>query len=173
MAMGEWISVQSSRELHQHELRIERSHLEEEPRREQVELALVYEQRGIHPSQAKRVAAALMADPHTALDTHAREELGIDPHELAGSPWLAAGTSFALFAVGAIIPVIPFVFLAGHTAAAVAATASMVGLFVIGAAITPLTGRSIWRSGFRQLAFGLAAGRGGLSVGTLFGVAVG
>jgi VIT1/CCC1 family predicted Fe2+/Mn2+ transporter len=173
MAMGEWISVQSSRELHQNELRVERAHLEQEPHREQAELALVYEQKGIHPAQAKEVAAVLMADPYTALDTHAREELGIDPHELGGSPWVAAGTSFVLFVLGAIVPVVPFVFLEGYAAVAAAVAASTVCLFIIGAAITLLTGRSIWRSGFRQLSFGLAAAGVTYGVGTLFGVAVG
>jgi VIT1/CCC1 family predicted Fe2+/Mn2+ transporter len=114
-----------------------------------------------------------MADSQTALDTHAREELGIDPHELGGSPWVAAWTSFALFVVGAIVPVLAFVFLDGYAAMAVAVASAMIGLFVIGAAITLLTGRSVWRSGFRQLAFGLGAAAVTYGVGTLFGVAVG
>ena len=173
MAMGEWISVQSSRELHEHELSIERRHIAEEPRRETAELALVYEQKGIHPEQAKEVATSLMTDEETALDTHAREELGIDPDELGGSPWVAAGTSFALFVIGAIVPVLPFVFLEGTAAVAAAVAASMVGLFLIGAAITLLTGRSVLRSGSRQLAFGLAAAGVTYGVGTLFGVAIG
>lgn len=173
MAMGEWISVQSSRELHEHELSIERVHIVEEPRRETAELALVYEQKGIHPEQAKELAASLMADEETALDTHAREELGIDPEELGGSPWIAAGTSFALFVIGAIIPVLPFVFLEGNAAVAAAVAASMVGLFLIGAAITLLTGRSVLRSGSRQLAFGLGAAAVTYGVGTLFGIAIG
>ena len=173
MAMGEWISVQSSRELHEYELRVERTHIEEEPSREQAELALVYEQKGMHPEQAKAVAVSLMADARTALDTHAREELGIDPHELGGSPWVAAGTSFALFVVGAIVPVLAFVFLEGTAAVAAALAASTVALFAIGAAITLLTGRSVWSSGLRQLAFGLGAAAVTYGVGSLFGVAVG
>ena len=173
MAMGEWISVQSSRELHENELRIERAHIAEEPIREEAELALVYEQKGIHPLQAKAVAESLMSDAQTALDTHAREELGIDPHELGGSPWVAAGMSFALFVVGAIVPVLAFVFLEGTAAVAVALAASTVALFAIGASITLLTGRSIWRSGSRQLAFGLGAAAVTYGVGTLFGVAIG
>jgi len=173
MAMGEWISVQSSRELHEHELRIERAHIEQEPFREAAELALVYEQKGIHPEQAKAVAESLMSDAHTALDTHAREELGIDPEELGGSPWVAAGASFALFVVGAVVPVLAFVFLEGTAAIAVALAASTVALFAIGASITLLTGRTVWRSGGRQLAFGLGAAAVTYGVGTLFGVAVG
>jgi VIT1/CCC1 family predicted Fe2+/Mn2+ transporter len=173
MAMGEWISVQSSRELHERELSVERVHIASEPSREEAELALVYEQKGLHPAQAKDVAASLMADPQTALDTHAREELGIDPDELGGSPWVAAGASFALFVVGAIVPVLPFVFLEGTAAVVAALLASVVGLFVIGAAITLLTGRSVMRSGLRQLAFGLAAAAVTYGVGSLFDVVVG
>jgi VIT1/CCC1 family predicted Fe2+/Mn2+ transporter len=173
MAMGEWISVQSSRELHENELRQERVRIEEEPHAEQAELALVYEQKGMPPQQAKEVAASLMADSQTALDTHAREELGIDPHELGGSPWVAAGASFALFVVGAIVPVLAFVFLEGFAAVAVALGAAVVALFAIGASITLLTGTGVWRSGFRQLTFGLGAAAVTYGVGTLFGVAVG
>ena len=173
MAMGEWISVQSSRELHERELSVERGHIATDPSSEQAELALVYEQKGLHPEQAKDVAASLMADPETALDTHAREELGIDPEELGGSPWVAAGTSFALFVVGAIVPVIPFIFLEGTAAIVTALVAAVVGLFLIGAAITLLTGRSVMRSGLRQLGFGLAAAGVTYGVGLLFGVATG
>ena len=173
MAMGEWISVQSSRELHENELRQERLRIEEEPHAEQAELALVYEQKGMHPQQAKEVAASLMADSQTALDTHAREELGIDPLELGGSPWVAAGASFALFVVGAIVPVLAFVFLEGYSAVAVALGAAVIALFAIGASITLLTGTGVWRSGFRQLAFGLGAAAVTYGVGALFGVAVG
>jgi VIT1/CCC1 family predicted Fe2+/Mn2+ transporter len=173
MAMGEWVSVQSSRELHERELAVERAHIQAEPRREEAELALVYEQKGLHPRQAKDVAASLMADPETALDTHAREELGIDPDELGGSPWIAAGASFALFVVGAIVPILPFLVLSGTAAVGAALAASAVGLFGIGAAITLLTGRSVLASGVRQLAFGLAAAGITYAVGMLFGVAVG
>lgn len=173
MAMGEWISVQSSRELHERELAVEQEHIEAEPGSEEAELALVYEQKGLHPRQAQDVAEALMADATTALDTHAREELGIDPTELGGSPWVAAGASFALFVVGAIVPVIPFVMLEGTTAVATALGASVVGLFLIGAAITLLTGRSVTRSGLRQLAFGVGAAVVTYGVGTLFGIALG
>ena len=118
MAMGEWISVQSSRELSARELAVEQRHIVTESEVEQAELALVYEQKGLHPSEARKVAERLSADPETALDTHAREELGIDPDELGGSPWVAAGMSFVLFVVGAILPILPFVFLSGHTAVA-------------------------------------------------------
>ena len=114
-----------------------------------------------------------MSDPETALDTHAREELSIDPAELGGSPWVAAGASFALFVLGAILPVLPFVFLDGAQAVAVSLGASVLGLFGIGAAITLMTNRGVLRSGLRQVAFGMAAAAVTYGVGTLFGVAVG
>ena len=173
MAMGEWVSVQSSRELSAHELQIERQHLAASADEEQAELALVYEQKGLHPREARQVAERLSADPATALDTHAREELGIDPDELGGSPWVAAGASFALFVLGAILPIIPFAFLSGNTAVAVALVVSALGLFGIGAAITLLTGRSVLLSGSRQLAFGAAAFGVTYGVGALFGTVVG
>ena len=173
MAMGEWISVQSSRELSERELSVERRHIEADPDAERAELALVYEQKGLAPGEARNVADTLMADAQTALDTHAREELGIDPGELGGSPWVAAGASFALFVLGAILPVLPFVFLSGNTALAVALGVSAVGLFTIGAAITLLTGKSPLRSGLRQLAFGAAAFTVTYGIGALFGTVVG
>jgi VIT1/CCC1 family predicted Fe2+/Mn2+ transporter/rubrerythrin len=173
MAMGEWISVQSSRELSAKELAIEQRHIATESEVEQAELALVYEQKGLHPSEARKVAERLSADPETALDTHAREELGIDPEELGGSPWVAAGMSFVLFVLGAIVPIVPFAFLSGHTAVVTALALSALGLFGIGAAITLLTGRSVLASGFRQLAFGAAAFAVTYGIGALFGTAIG
>ena len=123
MAMGEWISVQSSRELSARELAVEKQHIAAEAEVEQAELALVYEQKGLHPSEGggEGRGAAVVCHRVTALDTHAREELGIDPEELGGSPWVAAGASFTLFVVGAILPILPFVFLSGNTAVAVCA----------------------------------------------------
>jgi VIT1/CCC1 family predicted Fe2+/Mn2+ transporter len=173
MAMGEWISVQSSRELHERDLSLEREHLVLDADSESAELELVLEQKGLRPDMAASVAKTLMADPLTALDTHAREELGIDPGELGGSPWVAAGTSFLLFVVGAIVPVLPFAFLASGPGVGVALGISAVGLFGIGAAITLLTGKSALRSGIRQLAFGAAAFAVTYGVGALFGTAVG
>lgn len=173
MAMGEWVSVQSSRELAARELAVEEGHLETESEAEQAELALVYEQKGLHPRDARRVAERLSANPATALDTHAREELGIDPDELGGSPWVAAGASFVLFVLGAVVPILPFAFLSGHAAVGVALALSALGLFGIGAAITLLTGRSVLLSGLRQLAFGTAAFVVTYGIGALFGTAVG
>jgi len=173
MALGEWLSVQSSRELYEHQLDIERRELNELPEEEQAELALIYQAKGIAPEEAHALAERLLSDEATALDTLAREELGIDPQALGGSAWEAAITSFLLFAVGAIIPVLPYVFLTGTAGIITSAALSAVGLFTIGAAITLMTGRRPVVSGMRQALFGLAAAAITFGVGRLIGVNVG
>ena len=173
MAMGEWISVQSARELAGRQLEIEQREIEEIPEEEQEELALIYEGKGMEPATARELAARQIADRSTALDTLAREELGIDPEELGGSATVAAVTSFVLFAIGAILPVIPYFFLSGTGAVVVSALVSAIGLFAIGAAITIFTGRSVWFSGGRQVAVGVAAAALTYGVGRLIGSAVG
>ena len=105
--MGEWVSVQSARELSQRQLAIEADEIAAVPQEEQQELALIYEAKGLSPDDAGKVAAELMADKGKALETLAQEELGLDPEQLGGSPWVAATTSFFLFAIGAILPVAP------------------------------------------------------------------
>ncbi|HEX5499566.1 MAG TPA: VIT1/CCC1 transporter family protein, partial [Thermomicrobiales bacterium] len=115
----------------------------------------------------------LVQDHQAALDTLAREELGIDPEELGGSAWVAAATSFFLFAIGAIIPVLPYFFGAGTTAAAASMVFSVIGLFVIGAAITIITGRNAFASGLRQVLFGVAAAAITFAVGRLVGANLG
>lgn len=172
MALGEWLSVQSARELHQRQLEIERREIEEMPEEEQEELALIYQAKGLDEEEAHKLAARIMNDPNLALDTMAREELGIDPSDLGGSAWEAAITSFFLFAIGAIIPVVPFMFASGLVAVGWSMAVSGLGLFGIGAGITLVTGRSVWRSGFRQMALGLMAAVLTYGVGTLLGVAV-
>lgn len=173
MALGEWISVQSSRELFERQIAIEARELEEFPEEEQEELALIYQAKGLPQAEARALAGRLVSDRSTALDALAREELGIDPAELGGSAWVAAGTSFVLFAIGAIIPVFPFLFLSGLVAVLVSVLVSTVALFLIGAAITLLTGRSVLVSGTRQVVFGLAAAALTWGVGRLIGVAIG
>jgi vacuolar iron transporter family protein len=172
MALGEWLSVQSSRELYQHQLAIERRELNEIPEEEKAELALIYQAKGIAPDSARELAGRLLSDKATALDTLAREELSIDPQELGGSAWEAALTSFFLFAAGAIVPVLPYLFLTGATGIIVSAAASAVGLFLIGAAITLMTGRNPILSGLRQMGFGLAAAAITFGIGRLVGVSV-
>ncbi len=140
------------------------------PEEEMAELALIYQAKGIAPDEAHRLAQRLLSDDATALDTLAREELNIDPEELGGSAWEAAITSFFLFAVGAIIPVFPYIFLTGMAGIVVSAVASIIGLFAIGAAITLMTGRNPLLSGLRQVVFGLAAAAITFGVGRLIGV---
>jgi VIT1/CCC1 family predicted Fe2+/Mn2+ transporter len=172
MALGEWLSVQSSRELYQRQLNIEREEVRTDPAAEAAELALIYRAKGIGEEQARALAEQVMASPETALDTLAREELAIDPAELGGSPWVAAGTSFLLFAVGAVIPVLPFFVLAGRSAVMASIGVSAVALFTLGAAITLMTGRRVLSSGLRQLGFGLAAAGLTYAVGHFIGVGV-
>ena len=173
MALGEWISVQSSRELYQKQIATEREEIEQSPQEETEELALIYQARGLDEAPARQLAQQIMSNRETALQALSRDELGIDPEELGGSAWEAAITSFLLFALGAIIPVIPFLFLSGMTAVAVSALFSAVGLFIIGAAITLFTGRPIWSSGLRQVVFGLAAALVTYLIGRLIGVSIG
>ncbi|MFB6166544.1 MAG: VIT1/CCC1 transporter family protein [Haloarculaceae archaeon] len=170
MAMGEWLSVQSSRELYQRQLDVEAAELAETPEAEREELSLIYQAKGLTEAQADELAGRLLEDEAVALDTMAREELGIDPDELGGSAYEAAGASFVLFAIGAIVPVLPFFWLGGLTAVGVSLALSAVALFGIGGGITLLTGRSLWYSGGRQVLVGLAAAALTYGVGSLIGV---
>jgi len=173
MAMGEWLSVQSSRELAQRQIAIEADELKEAPEEEQEELALIYQAKGLNKEEAEVLAAKLMSDQANVLDTLTREELGIDPAELGGSAWEAAISSFVLFFVGAIAPAAPFVFLSGPTAIVTSLVASGIALFLIGAAITLLTGRGVLFSGLRQLFIGMAAAGVTFGIGRLIGVSIG
>lgn len=172
MALGEWLSVQSSRELYQHQISTEKRELELAPEEEAQELALIYQAKGLKPAQAKKLANQIVADPSNALDTLAREELGIDPKDLGGSAWEAAITSFLLFALGAIIPVSPFIFTVGMQAAIISLVFSALALFILGAAITILTGRSALVSGLRQALFGMLAAAITFGIGRLIGVSI-
>lgn len=172
MALGEWISVQSSRELYERQLAIEARELAEAPAEEVEELTLIYRAKGLGEEQARVLAGRIVADQAGALNTLAREELGIDPEELGGSAWEAALTSFVLFAIGAIVPVMPFLFLAGFAAVAASVVLSAAGLFLIGAAIAVLTGRGAFRTGLRQMLIGLAAAALTWGVGRPIGVAL-
>ncbi len=172
MAMGEWLSVQSSRELYERQIAIEKEELAASPEEEAEELSLIYQAKGLPEAQAKTMAAAIVRDPAKALDTLAREELGIDPKELGGSALEAAVTSFALFACGAIIPVVPFMFLAGAGAVVTSLIVSTIGLFGIGAAITLMTGRSVLYTGLRQLMFGYGAAGVTYGIGRLIGASL-
>ena len=172
MALGEWISVTSSREAAEAQLAAEAEEIRLMPEAEQEELALIYQAKGLPQEDAERLAAQIMSDPDTALATLAREELGLVPEDL-GSPWTAAVASFLLFSLGAVLPVLPFLFDAGAAAIAVSALLSAIGLFVLGAGITLLTGRSLLFSGVRQVLLGLVAAVITFGVGTLIGEVAG
>jgi VIT1/CCC1 family predicted Fe2+/Mn2+ transporter len=173
MALGEWLSVQSARELFAHQIGIEREELLAAPEEEAEELALIYQAKGLDPEQARALGQRLVEDHQAALDTLAREELGIDPEELGGSAWVAAATSCLLFAVGAIIPVLPNFFVEGTQAVVISVVLSVIGVFAIGAAITVITGRNALYSGLRQGLFGVAAAAITFVVGRLVGTTFG
>ncbi len=173
MALGEWLSVQSSRELYAHQIKIETEEIEQNPQEELDELALIYQAKGLPEAGARELASRMMADQKNVVDTLAREELGIDPQELGGSAYEAAIMSFGLFALGAAFPMLPYLFWGGSTAIFVSIAASAVGLFLIGAAITLMTGRSVLFSGTRQVLVGMAAAALTYGVGRLIGRSLG
>jgi VIT1/CCC1 family predicted Fe2+/Mn2+ transporter len=173
MAMGEWLSVTSSRELSQQQLAVEADELQRMPEEELEEMVLIYQAKGLDEASARALAEKLMADKDTALDTLAREELGIDPEELGGSAWAAAGASFGLFSAGAIFPVAPFFWLTGDAALFASLAASGVALALIGAGTSLFTGRTVALSALRQVLIGLAAAGVTYGVGRLVGVSLG
>jgi VIT1/CCC1 family predicted Fe2+/Mn2+ transporter len=172
MALGEWLSVNTARESAQRQIDTEADELEQVPEEEEEELALIYQAKGLPQDLAKTLASRLIANKKTALDTLVREELGIDPEELGGSAWTAAGASFVLFAIGAIFPVAPYFGLGGWPALVASLAASGIALFMIGAGTSLFTGRNVWFSGARQLAVGFAAAAVTFGLGRLIGAAV-
>ena len=172
MALGEWLSVNTARESAQRQIDTEAAELEQVPEEEQEELALIYQAKGVPEELAKTLSRQLIANKKTALDTLVREELGIDPDELGGSAWVAAGTSFMLFALGAIFPVAPYFALTGWPAVIASLAASSFALLLIGGGTALFTGRGVVFSAARQLAVGLAAAAVTFGVGKLIGVAV-
>lgn len=170
MAAGEYVSVRAQREMFEYQIGLERDELEKYPQEEAAELALIYAAKGMPHDDAERVATALMADPARALDTLAREELGLNPDEL-GSPWMAAVSSFAAFTTGAALPLLPF--LLGYSPALPASIAlTALGLFTVGASMSLFTGRHALFSGARMLAIGGAAGLATYFIGTWLGVSL-
>jgi vacuolar iron transporter family protein len=172
MAAGEYISVRSQREMFEHQIDAERDELAEYPEQEAAELSLIYQARGLTKEDADKTASHLIANPQQALDTLSREELGLDPASL-GSPFAAAGSSFASFAVGAAVPLAPFVLASGTSALGASAALTAVALFAIGCAISLFTGRGAFASGTRILVVGGAAGEVTYLIGHLVGAAVG
>lgn len=172
MALGEWISVNSSKELFENQMDIEMDELETNPEGEKKEIALIYIAKGIPENQALEMAEDIMKDINQAHKLLVVEELGINADDLKGSAIEAALFSFVLFAIGAVIPVIPFMFINGMNAVLLSVGLSATGLFLIGAAITLFTGKNVWFSGFRQVLFGLAAAAITFGIGKIIGVAV-
>jgi VIT1/CCC1 family predicted Fe2+/Mn2+ transporter len=172
MGMGEWLSVQSSRELYQKQIATEADELAQVPDEEKEELVLIYQSKGMDRASAEQNAERVISNKDIALDTLVREEIGINPKELGGAPWSAAASSFLIFMVGAIFPVFPFFFLTGNAAVAASAAVSAAALFAIGGATSLFTGRSTVFSGVRQLGFGLAAAAVTYGLGRLVGVTV-
>jgi VIT1/CCC1 family predicted Fe2+/Mn2+ transporter/rubrerythrin len=171
MAAGEYISMQSQRELFEHQIALERAEMAAMPEEEEAELAAAYRAKGFPPEEATSIAHRIFEDPETALDTLVREELGLDPDQL-GSPWRAAGGSFVAFAIGAVIPVIPFLFGGGTTITVISLGLSLIALFAVGAGVSLLTGRGMLFSGLRQLGIGLGAATITYIIGSIIGVSV-
>ena len=169
MAAGEYISMRSQREMFEYQIGMERAELEQYPQEEAAELALIFAAKGMEKNEALALADKLIADPDRALDTLAREELGLNPDEL-GSPWGAAISSFMAFAAGAIVPLLPFLFVKGIEALVFAVTLTSIALFAVGAALSLFTGRNAWLGGLRMLAIGAAAGAGTYIIGMALGV---
>jgi len=168
MAAGEYVSMRSQRELFEYQIALEREELEEYPLEEQEELALIYHARGLTKEQADQVAAELMKDKEQALDTLAREELGLNPADL-GSAWGAASSSFLSFAVGGAVPLLPFVFGNGGSIMSLVVVVTAIALFMVGATLSLFTGKDAWWSGLRMVLIGGGAGLVTFLVGRLLG----
>ena len=171
MAAGEYISMQSQRELYERQIALERAELEAMPGEEEAELARIYRSKGFSADEAGTIAHRIFQDPEAALDTLIREELGLDPGEL-GSPWGAAFGSFLAFAAGASVPVVPYLFGGGGAIFTITIVASLIGLFLVGAGVSLITGRSTLFSGARQVFIGALAAAVTFAVGRLIGVSV-
>ncbi|MSQ40455.1 MAG: hypothetical protein EXR55_02095 [Dehalococcoidia bacterium] len=171
MAAGEYVSMRAQRDLSERLLELEARELLEEPEEETEELVLIYQRKGLTRQEAETVAKRIMADPIVALDTHAREELGLDPSQL-GSPWAASLSSFAAFAGGAFVPILPYLASVGDSAFLVSIVLSAVALVAVGTLLAYLSGKRVWWGALRMLlAGGIAAGVT-FTIGSLLGVAL-
>lgn len=172
MALGEWISVTSAKELAEREIRIESDEFEQDPVGEGEELQLIYESKGMKSTEAQALAKHMISDKSRAMDALTREELGIDPEDKGGSPMAAAVSSFFLFSIGAVIPVFPFLFWDAKTAVLISLSVSALGFFILGALGTVFTGKSVLFAGTRQLLLGLLAAGLTYGLGRLLGVSL-
>ena len=171
MAAGEYVSMKAQTELYERELELERRELRRNPHVETVELTQIYQSRGVDPDRARELAQQMMADPEIALQTHAREELGIDPNKL-GSATGAAVSSFIAFAIGALVPLMPWFFGSGTAATVASIVLGVAASTFVGALLARFTGRRIWFSAARQLAIAAVAAGTTFLVGNLVGVGV-
>ena|SRR5215217_1255178 len=164
MSGGEYISMRVQREVFERLIHLEAHEIGSMPQEELEELTELYARRGIPHGLASQVASAVMSDPETALQTHAREELGLDPEGGLGSPWAAAISSFLTFSFGASVPLLPFLATSGMHAVIAAGVLSAITLFAVGAAMSYFTGKRFYYSGARMLLVGA------LAAGVTFGV---
>ncbi len=171
MAAGEYVSMRAQRELFEQQIAMEKQELEISPKEEEEELALIYQAKGIPEEEAHGFARRIIANPRTAIDTLAREELGLDPSEL-GSPWVAAISSVLAFVAGALVPVLPYVVASGRGAWIASSSVSCLALFAVGALLSIFTARGPIVSGLRMLGIGLLASGITYGVGWLLGVSV-
>ena len=171
MAAGEYVSMRAQRELFEQQIAMEQQELEMSPKEEEEELSLIYQAKGIPEREAAMLARRIIENPKTAIDTLAREELGLDPSQL-GSPWSAAASSFVAFVAGALVPVLPYLFVAGQAAWIASALFSCLALFGVGALLSIFTARGPLLSGLRMLMIGLLASGITYGVGWLLGVSV-
>jgi vacuolar iron transporter family protein len=166
MAAGEYVSMTAQKELVHRELDVERKSLRDSPKQELAELVAVYEKRGVRREVAEEVAEALMSDPERALDTHSREELGVNPQQ-TGEPKKAAASSFVSFAMGAVIPLLPWFFISGVGAILASIVLGTVSALAIGWGLGVATGRSPWKGAPRQLGIAAVAAAVTYGVGSL------
>jgi len=169
MAAGEYISMRSQRDLFEYQIALQQNELESSPDKKISELAHIYTARGLSESDAHMFAAKILQDKTQAIDTLAREKLGLNPNEL-GSPWRAALSSFVSFSTGALIPLLPFLYHEGVESLKISMLLVGIALFTVGMILGLLTGRSLLFGGFRMLMIGVFAGATTFSIGRIFGV---
>jgi vacuolar iron transporter family protein len=172
MAAGEYVSMRAQRELFENQIEIERRELAEDPQGEQKELELIYRSKGLPNAEAASLASRMMSDPEVALDTHAKEELGLNMQAL-GSPWAAAASSFVSFVMGAIVPVLPYMLFSSRTAFMTSLVLSACALLAVGGMVSSYTGRSVLISALRMLLIGFGAAAVTYLVGRAIGVSTG
>ena len=171
MAAGEYISMRSQRDVYEYRIRMEQAELEEWPEEEEEELVLIYQAKGLSQEDSERIAKKIMSQPQVALETMAREELGLDPSQL-GSPWGAAISSFIAFVMGAIVPILTYIFDAGDLAFMLSGVLSGGMLFVVGGIMAMMTNRNVGWGALRMLVLGGAAAAVTFGLGHFIGVSV-